>query len=150
MSYFQFADPSRAVINGGFTANATGEIKTGLLVLANSSQKLTLAGIGDKPTGIALSARTIVPNVLRTAVTLTAGETCTVVSGNVLVWADADYFYALPAATNAIYTYTGGLMHTSGSTLIGTCLKVSNYRTPANTTTNIAQVLLTLGGYFSE
>jgi hypothetical protein len=148
MAYFNFADRSRATVVGGFTANAAGEIQTGVLVRINPGGKLTLNAFNQAPDGFAEGLRQLV--YAPTDVTLDAGEYCNVVSGKVLVRCDSSFFYGgtLPSQGDTIYAVNDGLMSTSGGVYkIGKCIKAKEYyRTPPNSSTETVLLDLTIGG----
>mgnify|MGYP001220105396 CR=1 FL=1 len=148
MAYFQLADPSRSFIIGGYTAGVA-TIKTGLLVVSDTVNALTLAGTTDKPDGFALANRTNV--YAPTALTLDVGEYASVIQGHVLAYVDSAFFYgaSLPAVNGTIWTSPNGLMSATdvGSAVkLGKCVKLSDYRTPPNSVSNIVCVELELGG----
>jgi len=148
MAYFQLADPSRSFIIGGYTAGVA-TIKNGLLVKSDTANALTLNGTTDKPDGFALSNRTNV--YAPTALTLDVGEYASVIQGKALIYVDSAFFYgaSLPAVNGTVYTAPNGQMSATdlGSAVkLGKCVKLSDYRTPPNTTSNIVCLAVEVGG----
>ena len=102
-------------------AKASESLKPGLLVLLTCGSSASKAGTSDIPVGVAYGAR---HQVYRpTSKTFADGEELTVLMGDMMNLYSSDFFDGgLPAAGDTLYSYTGGLMKSSGSHVVGRCV----------------------------
>lgn len=103
-------------------AAASATLRPGLLCLVTSGSSADKAGASDIPVGVAYGAR---QQVYRpTSKVFADGEELVLLRGHMNNYYSADFFLTNPVNEEALYSAAGGLMDTSGSHVVGRCLRV--------------------------